>query len=414
MIAPILHIGRDLPPPAQGGVSIALWALRAALAEHGVVQATLSFDQWRPIRAGVAAAVDSAAATVTATQDAAGRVWRLSRPAQLAAALELADAWLQLHPGALVVCHADLLIDVALELRQRRRLAGDGGERVALVAHVLQRSQRLLHGLEAPTASEVAQQRALLVADVVVAPSDWAADVLRELLDAAGAEIGADVLAALVVAPPPAAPVVAATAGSGWSTAAATGLHLVYLGRFDAIKGFDVLLQALPDLLRRHASLRVTLAGGLPLASKGERRWRRQIDAVLAPVPDGSVRVDLPGFLAHDAAMALLATADVVVVPSRIETYGQVAAEAMRLGRCVVASAAGALGARLRDEVDALLVPAADAAALTAAIERALGDAALRQRLGTAAMQSEAARPDAVQAWLALAQASVRVRQGSA
>ena len=89
-----------------------------------------------------------------------------------------------------------------------------------------------------------------------------------------------------------------------------------------------------------------------------------------------------------------------MVVPSRLETYGQVAAEAMALGRCVVAADGGALGERLRDDVDALVVPAGDAAALTAALLRALADPALRHRLGGAAALAEAQRSRPIEAWL--------------
>lgn len=387
---PVLHLTRDLPPLAQGGVSIAVGGLRAALAARGTPQAVVSFDAWRPLKAGAAA---QAPAPATVEGDALGPVWRLSRPEQLASALAEACAWLADHDAATLLCHADLLFPVATQLRDACIAAGQPPPRRVLVAHVVQRAQRLVHGLDAPTASEQAQHDALLAADLAIAPSPWAARQLSAVAPAAALAV-----AAIPIAVP-------SQLVETWAAArppSSQGLHLVYLGRFDAIKGFDVLLAALPAVLAALPELRVTLAGGLPLAQKGESRWHKRIEAALGGVDEWRARVDLPGFLDHTAALRLLATADVVVVPSRIETFGQVVTEAMALGRCVVAADGGALGERLRTEIDALVVPAGDALTLDAALQRALGDADLRARLGDAARLAQRAQPDAIGAWLQL------------
>ena len=380
----VLHLTRDLPPSAQGGVSIAVGGLRAALGRHGVAQAVLSFDAWRPLKAGAAL---QAPAPATVDDDGLGPIVRLSRPAQLDDALAFAVAWLQRWPQATLLCHADLLFPVATQLRDACAAVAQPPPRRVLVAHVVQRAQRLVHGLDAPTASELAQHDALLAAELAIAPSPWAA---RQLWAVAPQ-------AAIEVAPP-----LGLAGDAAMAADAGAGPHLVYLGRFDAIKGFDVLLAALPAVLAALPGLRVTLAGGLPLAQKGESRWHKRIDASLGSVDGWRARVDLPGFLGHADALRLLATADVVVVPSRIETFGQVVTEAMALGRCVVAADGGALGERLRSEIDALVVPAGDADALGDALLRALGDAPLQARLGEAARQAQRAQPDPISAWLPL------------
>ncbi len=364
----VLHLTRDLPPGGQGGVSIAVAALREALAASGARQAVLSFDGWRPLRPQEAAP----AAPVLATPDALGPVWRLAAPGALGEAEARAGAWLASVRAdgceAWVLLHADLLAAPAIALA---RSCGAG---LALYAHVLQGEQRRAHGLSAATASERAQGEVLAVADRVFAPSAWAATRLAALTDAP-----------IAIWPPP----LPADAFEGAALPESSGgPRLLYLGRFDAIKGFDVLLEALPSVLAAVPGLRVTLAGGLPHAPKGERRWRRRIDDALGAgrieVPV-EVPVEVPGFLPHRAALAAIVAADVVVVPSRLETFGLVAEEAMAAGRCVVASAAGALGERLRDGVDSLVVPVGDAVALAGALRLALADRALRARLGAAA-----------------------------
>lgn len=358
--AAVLHLTRDFPPGGQGGVSIAVAALRAQLAATGAAQAVLSFDGWRPSRGPAR----QRTAPLVATPDAFGPVHRLSAPATLAEAERVAIAWLRDRIAAgerpIVLLHADLLAEFGVAL------AHAAGAEFAVYAHVLQAAQRRLHGLAEPTASEVAQYAALAAATVVFAPSEWAAAQLREVS-----------AAPVAVWPPLAARVDLRSAGATDRSDAPT---LLYLGRFDATKGFDVLLAALPAVLRAHPGVHVHLAGGLPHAPKSERRWRRKVAAAL-----GEGRAAFPGFLAHQAALEALASADVVVIPSRIETFGLVAEEAMLAGRCVVATTGGALSERLHDGVDALLVPPDDAAALAEALLRALADDALRMRLGDAA-----------------------------
>ena len=79
------------------------------------------------------------------------------------------------------------------------------------------------------------------------------------------------------------------------------------------------------------------------------------------------------------------AAADLLVLPSRGETYGMVVTEALARGVPVLATAVGgvpeALGRVDRRRLPGLLVPPGDPAALAAALRRWLADADLRDRL---------------------------------
>jgi glycogen(starch) synthase len=145
---------------------------------------------------------------------------------------------------------------------------------------------------------------------------------------------------------------------------------VLFVGRLHRQKGLDTLIRALPLL---PAATTVTLAGDGPERGALER---------LASDLGVGDRVTVTGFLPHRDVPALLAGADVVVLPSRYEELGTALVEAMAAGRPVVASRVGGIPELVRDGVDGLLVPPGDPVALAAAIDRLLGDRRLAARLG--------------------------------
>jgi glycosyltransferase involved in cell wall biosynthesis len=88
------------------------------------------------------------------------------------------------------------------------------------------------------------------------------------------------------------------------------------------------------------------------------------------------------------------AVADVLVLPSRAETYGMVVTEALAHGLPVLTADVGGVAEALGRGSDGtrpgLLVPAGDAAALAGALRDWLGDPGLRDRLRRAARDRRA------------------------
>lgn len=135
------------------------------------------------------------------------------------------------------------------------------------------------------------------------------------------------------------------------------------------------------------------------------RDWATLFEAVagtdlevkVACRPDDIAGLDVPanvtvlGTIDRSAYRDLTARARVVVVPTRPLAYptGQsVTLESMAMGKCCVVSDTPAMQGYLQDDVDALLVPPHDAAALRSALERAVADPDLRKRIGVAARQA--------------------------
>ncbi len=184
---------------------------------------------------------------------------------------------------------------------------------------------------------------------------------------------------AVVAAPEFAAPSDAAVRKARGELGAVGQPLLMAAGRLAEQKGFGVLLDAAAGWQDRDPVPLLAIAGAGPLA--GELAAQARADG-LAVVFLGH-RSDIP---------ALLAAADVVVVPSRWEARALIVQEAMRLGRPVVATAVGGIP-DLTGEDGALLVPPGDPGQLAAAVLAVLDDERLAARLGTAALARSGALP---------------------
>lgn len=148
---------------------------------------------------------------------------------------------------------------------------------------------------------------------------------------------------------------------------------LVGLGRLEPVKGFHSLVRALPLVLAAVPATRLLLAG------EGSLRPALEAEARALGVAD---RVRIAG--AAIAPAAVVAAADLVVVPSLNEGMGRVVVEAMALGRAVVATRVGGIPAVVVDGESGRLVPPDDPRALAAAVSELLQDPGLRARMGEA------------------------------
>jgi glycosyltransferase involved in cell wall biosynthesis len=156
-------------------------------------------------------------------------------------------------------------------------------------------------------------------------------------------------------------------------------------------KGHDVLLGALAQLAGLRWQCRCV--GSLERDPVFVKRLRRSL---VEGGLDGRVR--FPGAQAGAELACSYAAADVLVLPSRAETYGMVVAEALARGLPVVAADVGgvqeALGRGADGTRPGLLVPPGAPGALGAALRAWLENPALRRRLRVAARERRAALAD--------------------
>jgi glycosyltransferase involved in cell wall biosynthesis len=160
--------------------------------------------------------------------------------------------------------------------------------------------------------------------------------------------------------------------------------HLLCAGVLSRQKGQDLLVEALADLADR--DWHCVLAGSLDRDPDFVEQVRTRITRL-----GYGHRVSLTGVLTGAALSQAYSTADLLVAPSRSETYGMTVTEALAHGLPVIAAAVGGLPEALGSTPDGTrpgqLVPPGDPAALAAALGTWLGDERHRHRLRAAAQR---------------------------
>jgi glycosyltransferase involved in cell wall biosynthesis len=146
------------------------------------------------------------------------------------------------------------------------------------------------------------------------------------------------------------------------------------LGRLVPVKGFDLLVAALPALRRDVPDAIVVLLGDGPERGALEARARA------LGVAD---RLRLVG--ARPEAWRVLAAADVLAAPSRNEGMGRALVEAMAVGVPVVGTAVGGIPEVVADGTCGRVVAGGDVGALAAALADLGRDPALVRKYGDAA-----------------------------
>ena len=163
-------------------------------------------------------------------------------------------------------------------------------------------------------------------------------------------------------------------------------VHILFLGNPSRRKGVHDLIAALAEPPLRDMDWHVSIAGG------GDEIATFREQAHASGLSD---RVDFPGWVGRTETMALLESADILVLPSYAEGMAMSVLEGMSYGLCVVCTPVGSLQYVIENEVTGLIVEPGNVAGLRQALSRAVEDQGLRNRLGAEAARVFASKFDA-------------------
>jgi glycogen(starch) synthase len=159
-------------------------------------------------------------------------------------------------------------------------------------------------------------------------------------------------------------------------------IDVLYAGRFEGRKGTDVLLKVIPALCLKHRRARFILVGedrtqpnGTTQAEEFRVQHRRA---------DFRDRVIFAGEVSDEKLETYLAQCDIVVAPSRYESFGLIFLEAMMFGKAAIGCRAGGMVEVIEEGVTGLLAEPGDTASLEVALDILLSDAGKREAFGKA------------------------------
>jgi len=148
---------------------------------------------------------------------------------------------------------------------------------------------------------------------------------------------------------------------------------LLYVGRFDKVKGLPYLIEAVSILVRKNIPVTLSIVG----FGGGEDQLQELVDkknlgdkvSILGPVPFG------PELFKY------YRSADIFVVPSLEDMQPKTPLEAMSQGTPVIGSDITGIRAIIINEKNGILVPPADSKAIAKAVTRLIKDESLRKQL---------------------------------
>lgn len=152
-------------------------------------------------------------------------------------------------------------------------------------------------------------------------------------------------------------------------------IKIIYVGRLIRRKGLKYLIQSIPKVIQNKNIVKFIIVGDGPI--------RKILETIAKKLRIEHV-VDFQGFVSEEKLLKLYNKADIFVLPSLFEGFGNVITEAMASGLPVIATKVGAISEIVIDGKTGFLVPSKDSTALADAITKLIFDTKLRRKMGKA------------------------------
>ena len=146
------------------------------------------------------------------------------------------------------------------------------------------------------------------------------------------------------------------------------------IGRMVWQKGFEYLVECIPEIVRTYLDTKILIVGDGPL--------RERLEALSKEL---GVRdnVIFTGF--RSDIKELLSAVDLLVIPSLLEGFPMVTLETMAMAKPIIATNIDGITEQITDGVDGILVPPKNPSALAKAVIRVLNDKETARNMGLAA-----------------------------
>ena len=356
-----MHIAWEYPPLVYGGLGRHVHALAVAQAENGhdvtVITQQVDSEPRTDVMEGVTVVRRSPTPALDFVPDnLLSWVGELDASLAAAATAQVAKMAAAGTPVDVIHCHDWMTTQAGIEAAQA------AGVPLVATIHATERGRHQGHlPGDVSVAVDATEQRLCQAADELITCSQaMREDVITQL--------GADP-DRVVVLPNGIDETVWRTEDSQRRRArvrwGGTGPLLMFTGRLEVEKGIYTMLDALPTILNNFPDARLVVAG------QGGQGGQFDADIAERGLSPAVIRA---GWLSEEELKALIAAADVALVPSIYEPFGLVALEAMALGTPVVAARTGGLADIVDNGRTGLTFTPGDPGELASAVAETLSD----------------------------------------
>jgi glycogen synthase len=164
-------------------------------------------------------------------------------------------------------------------------------------------------------------------------------------------------------------------------------IRICFIGRLESRKGIDIFLEVVPEILKKYQHVHVDIVGNDEIKNSNGISYRSLFEAENASFR-GHPDLVFHGEVSEEQLRKFYRSADIIVAPSRFESFGLVHLEAMIYGKPVIGCNIGGMKEVVEDGITGLLAVPGDANSFRICLETLLNDENLRMELGANARQA--------------------------